>query len=110
MEVRAVEKYIRVSPHKARLVADLVRGKAVSEALMVLKFTLKKSSRLINKALRSAIANAENTHAIDVDNLYIKTICIDDGPRLKRWRPRAMGRATRILKRMSHITVVLAEK
>lgn len=110
MEVRAIGKYLRVSPHKARLVADLVRGKSVDEALTVLKFTPKKSGRLINKTLRSAIANAENTQMIDVDNLFIKTILIDEGPRLKRWRPRAMGRATRIIKRMSHITVVLAEK
>jgi large subunit ribosomal protein L22 len=109
MEVRAVGKYLRVSPHKARLVADLVRGKSVDEALTVLKFTPKKSGRLINKTLRSAIANAENTQMMDVDTLFIKKILIDEGPRLKRWRPRAMGRATRILKKMSHITVVLAE-
>jgi large subunit ribosomal protein L22 len=88
----------------------MVRGKPVDEALTVLKFTAKKSSRFINKTLRSAVANAENTHMIDVDNLFVKTILIDDGPRLKRFRPRAMGRATSILKRMSHITVVLAEK
>jgi large subunit ribosomal protein L22 len=88
----------------------MVRGKPVDEALTVLKFTVKKGSRLINKTLRSAVANAENTHMIDVDNLFVKTILIDDGPRLKRFRPRAMGRATSILKRMSHITVVLAEK
>ena len=110
MEVRAISKYLRVSPSKARLVADLVRGKPVAEALTILKFTPKKSGRLINKTLRSAIANAENTSVMDVDTLFIKTIHIDDGPRLKRWRPRAMGRATRIIKRMSHITVVLAEK
>lgn len=110
MEVRAVSKYIRVSPSKARLVADLVRGKRVAEALTILKFTPKKSGRLINKTLRSAVANAEGTKEMDLDNLYVKTILIDDGPRLKRWRPRAMGRATRIIKRMSHITVVLAEK
>jgi len=110
MEVRAISKYLRVSPSKARLVADLVRGKPVSEALTILKFTPKKSGRLIDKTLRSAVANAENTNAMDVDTLFIKTILVDDGPRLKRWRPRAMGRATRIIKRMSHITVVLAEK
>jgi large subunit ribosomal protein L22 len=110
MEVRAISKYLRVSPSKARLVADLVRGKPVAEALTILKFTPKKSGRLIDKTLRSAVANAENTNVMDVDTLFIKTIMIDDGPRLKRWRPRAMGRATRIIKRMSHITVVLAEK
>ncbi|HOV87341.1 MAG TPA: 50S ribosomal protein L22 [Syntrophobacteraceae bacterium] len=110
MEVRAVSKYLRVSPHKARLVADLVRGKMVADALTTLKFTPKKSARFINKTLRSAVANAENARTVDVDTLYVKVILVDEGPRLKRWRPRAMGRATRILKRTSHITVVLAEK
>ncbi len=110
MEVRAISKYLRVSPTKARLVADLIRGKQVDEALTILKFTTKKSGRFINKTLRSAVANAENSKEVDVDNLFVKTILVDEGPRLKRWRPRAMGRATRILKRSSHITVVLAEK
>jgi large subunit ribosomal protein L22 len=110
MEVRAVGKYLRVSPHKVRLVADLVRGKKVDEALTILKFLPKKSGRLINKTLRSAVANAESTQSIDVDTLFIKTILVDEGPRLKRWRPRAMGRATRIIKRTSHITMVLAEE
>lgn len=110
MEVRAVGKYLRVSPYKVRLVADLVRGKKVDEALTILKFLPKKGGRLINKTLRSAVANAENTQTIDVDTLFIKTILVDEGPRLKRFRPRAMGRATRIIKRTSHITMVLAEK
>ena len=110
MEVRAVGKYLRVSPYKVRLVADLVRGKKVEEALTILKFLPKKGGRLINKTLRSAVANAENTRTIDVDTLFIKTILVDEGPKLKRFRPRAMGRATRILKRTSHITMVLAEK
>jgi large subunit ribosomal protein L22 len=110
MEVRAVGKYLRISPYKVRLVADLVRGKKVDEALTILKFLPKKGGRLINKTLRSAVANAENTQSIDVDTLFIKTILVDEGPKLKRWRPRAMGRATRILKRTSHITMVLAEK
>lgn len=110
MEVRAVGKYLRVSPFKARHVADLVRGKKIGEALTILKFTPKKGSRLINKTLRSAVSNAENTKSIDVETLYVKTILVDEAPRLKRWRPRAMGRATRIIKRMSHVTVVLAER
>lgn len=110
MEVRAISKYVRISPSKVRLVADLIRGKQVGDALTLLKFTPKKGSRLVSKTLRSAVANAENTKEIDVDNLFIKSILVDDGPRLKRWRPRAMGRATRIIKRSSHITVVLAEK
>ncbi len=110
MEVRAVSKYLRVSAQKTRLVADMVRGKKVDEALILLRFTPKKSGRLITKVLRSAMANAENNHAGDLDKLYIKTIQIDQGPRLKRFRPRAMGRATRIIKPSSHITVVLSEK
>ena len=110
MEVRAVGKYLRISPYKVRLVADLVRGKKVDEALTILKFLPKKGGRLINKTLRSALANAENARTIDVDTLFMKVILVDEGPRLKRWRPRAMGRATRILKRTSHITMVLAEK
>lgn len=110
MEVRAISKYLRMSPTKVRPLGDLIRGKMVDEALTMLKFTALKSARLINRTLRSAVANAANTRTMDVDNLYIKTILIDEGPRLKRFRPRAMGRATRILKRTSHITIVLAEK
>ena len=110
MEARAVGKYVRVSAQKTRLVADMVRGKKVDEALILLRFTPKKSGRLITKVLRSAMANAENTKAVDLEKLYIKTIKIDQGPRLKRFRPRAMGRATRIIKPSSHITVVLDEK
>ncbi len=110
MEARAVAKYVRVSAQKTRLVADMVRGKKVDEALIVLRFTPKKSGRLITKVLRSAMANAENTKTVDLEKLYIKTIKIDQGPRLKRFRPRAMGRATKIIKPSSHITVVLDEK
>lgn len=110
MEARATARYLRVSPHKARLVADMVRGKMVADALTILRFTPKKSCRLITKALRSAVANAENAGNMDVNQLYIHTICVDEGPRLKRWRPRAMGRATRILKGTSHISLVLKEK
>lgn len=110
MEVRSVSRFLRISPHKARLVADLVRGKTVDDALTILKFTPKKSARLVNKTLRSAVASAKDTNLLDVDNLFVKTILVDEGPRLKRWRPRAMGRATRIIKRTSHITLVLAEK
>ncbi|RLB04736.1 MAG: 50S ribosomal protein L22 [Deltaproteobacteria bacterium] len=110
MEVRAVSKYIRISPQKARLVADLIRGKDVDEALSILKFTPKKAARLIDKTLRSAIANAEQTKVIDVDSLYVKKIYVDQGPTMKRWMAKAMGRASRILKRTSHITVVLDER
>ena len=110
MEARAISKYLRVSAQKTRLVADMVRGKKVDEALILLRFTPKKSGRIITKVLRSAMANAENAKAFDLEKLYIKTIKIDQGPRLKRFRPRAMGRATRIIKPSSHITVVLQEK
>jgi len=110
MEARAVGKYLRVSAQKTRLVADMVRGKKVDEALILLRFTPKKSGRLITKVLRSAMANAENAKSFDLEKLYIKIIKIDQGPRLKRFRPRAMGRATRIIKPSSHITVVLQEK
>jgi large subunit ribosomal protein L22 len=109
MEARAIARFVRIAPRKARLVADLVRGKRVGDALTILKFTPKKGSVLINKTLRSALANAENTHMMDVETLFIKSIYVDDGPRLKRWQPRAMGRATPLLKRTCHITVVLGE-
>jgi large subunit ribosomal protein L22 len=110
MEVRAVSKYLRVSAQKTRLVADMVRGKKVDEALILLRYTPKKSGRLITKVLRSAMANAENTQSADVEKLFVKAITVDQGPRLKRFRPRAMGRATRIIKPSSHITVILSEK
>jgi len=110
MEVKAIAKYIRVSPQKVRLVANGIKGKKVEEALNLLKFTPKRSARIIFKVLRSAVANAEQNPGIDVDTLYIKGIFVDQGPTLKRFRPRAMGRATRILKRSSHVKVVLDEK
>jgi len=109
MEARAVTKYLRIAPNKARLVADLIRGKRVGEALTVLRFTPKKAARFINKTLQSALASAENTKKMDIDNLIVKTIYVDKGPVLKRWQPRAMGRATPILKRTSHVTVVLSD-
>ena len=109
MEARAVTKYLRIAPNKARLVADLIRGKRVGEALTVLRFTPKKGARFINKTLQSALASAENTKKMDINNLIVKTIYVDKGPVLKRWQPRAMGRATPILKRTSHVTVVLSD-
>ncbi|HIC92294.1 MAG TPA: 50S ribosomal protein L22 [Syntrophaceae bacterium] len=110
MEAKAVAKYIRVSPQKVRLVANTIKGRKVEEALNFLKFTPKRSARIIGKVLRSAVANAEQNPGIDVDTLYIKEIFVDQGPTLKRFRPRAMGRVTRILKRSSHIKVVLDER
>lgn len=109
MEVKAVARYVRVSPYKARLVTEAVKGKPVEDALTTLKFIPKRAAPLVSKTVRSALANAEQNPNIDVDTLYIKKIFVDGGPSLKRWRPRAMGRATRILKRTSHITVILDE-
>ncbi|HFQ89670.1 MAG TPA: 50S ribosomal protein L22 [Desulfobulbus sp.] len=109
METRAVAKYIRISPRKARLVADVVRGMDVDTAITTLRFMPKKAARILRKVIESAVANADQNDTIDVDTLYIKSIQIDGGPMLKRFRPRAMGRATRILKRTSHITVVVDE-
>ena len=110
METRAVAKYIRISPQKARLVADVVRGMEVDNAITTLKFMPKKGARILRKVIESAVANAIQTEKVDADTLYIKKILIDGGPMLKRFRPRAMGRANRILKRTSHITVVLDEQ
>jgi large subunit ribosomal protein L22 len=110
MEARASIKQIRISPQKARLVADLVRGQDVENAINKLRFMPKKAARIIRKLLESAVANASQNEAIDIDTLIVKEISVDGGPMLKRIRPRAMGRASRILKRTSHIDVVLAEQ
>ncbi len=110
MEARATARYVRISPYKARPVIDLIRGKDVQEALQILEFTPKKAARLIKKVLESAIANAEHNYNMDPDRLYVKRAYVDEGPRLKRIWPRAWGRASRILKRTSHITVVVEEK
>ena len=110
MEARAVAKYLRISPQKTRLVADVVRGKSVGEALQILSYMPKKGARMIKKVVESALANADQNPNIDVDILYIKKIAVDQGPRLKRFRPRAMGRACRIQHRFSHIMVVLDEE
>ncbi|MDZ4185044.1 MAG: 50S ribosomal protein L22 [Desulfuromonadales bacterium] len=110
MEARATLRYLRAAPRKVRLVADLVRGKRVEEALGALRFTPKAASAPIKKLLESAVANAENNHGIDIDGLWIRELRVDEGPTLKRFRPRAQGRAFPIMKRTSHVTVVLAEK
>ncbi len=109
-EARAVVRYLRVSPFKARQVADLVRGKDVDEAVGILKYTNKKSAPLISKVLKSAIANAEHNNDMDSDELYVSEIYVDEGPTLKRMRPRAYGRADVRRHRTSHITVVLRER
>lgn len=110
MEAKAVGKYIRISPQKARLVADVVRGMDVDKAITTLRFMPKKGAGILRRVIESAVANATQDEHIDVDNLYIKKIFIDGGPSLKRISPRAMGRATGIIKRSSHITVVLDEE
>ncbi len=109
MQAVAKHRYARISAQKGRLVADQIRGLPVEEALNVLIFSKKKGAVLIKKVLDSAIANAENNEGADIDELTVKTICIDEGPTMKRIRARAKGRASRILKRSSHITVAVAD-
>lgn len=110
MEARAIARYIRISPRKARLVANMIKNKDVYEALNILKFTPKKAARIIKKVLNSALANADHNHNMDVDNLYVKNVLVDQGPVLKRIKPRAQGRAYGIKHRYSHITVILDER
>ena len=110
MEARAVTKHLRISPQKARLVADMIRGRNVGEALMILDFAPKKAARMMTKTLKSVIANAENRQRVDVDRLYVSKIMVDAGSTLKRFLPRAHGRATPLLKRTSHITIVVDER
>jgi large subunit ribosomal protein L22 len=110
MEVRAKLRFVRVAPTKARLVADLIRGKGSEEALNILTFTKKAAAKILTKLLKSAIANATQKKTIDIDRLYIKKVAVDQGPTMKRYQPRALGRATQIRKRTSHITLVLDEK
>ena len=109
MEAIAKHNFARISPQKARLVADQIRGKSVDQALEILTFSNKKAAVLVKKVLNSAIANAEHNEGADIDELFVKTIMVDDGPTMKRIKPRAKGRADRILKRTSHITVVVAD-
>jgi large subunit ribosomal protein L22 len=115
MEAKAVLRLARVSPQKARLVADLIRGLEVGEAIELLAFTRKKSAPLIRKLVESAVANAEHMANrdnldLDVDSLFVKQILVDQGPNLRRFRPRARGMANRIHKKTSHITVVVGEE
>ncbi len=110
MEVTATEKYIRMSPRKVRLVVDAVRGKSANDALAMLRFMPQVAAKAVGKALASAVANAENNYALDVEDLYVARITADDGPTLKRFRPRAHGRVSPLLKRSTNITVVLEEK
>ena len=103
-------RWLRMSPRKVRLVVDLIRGKPVEEALNLLTFNQKAASRPLVKLLRSAVANADDRGGHDIDKLFIKTAVVDEGPTWRRWLPRAMGRATRIRKRTSHVTLVLGQK
>ena len=108
-EVRAQAKYVRMSPRKARLVAEHIRGRSVPEARAVLAFTSREAAGALDKVLQSAVSNAEANHGLAEERLYIKAAYVDGGPVLKRWRARARGRVARIRKRTCHITVLLAE-
>lgn len=110
MEIRAQAKYVRISPQKARIVTRAIKDKSVGEALAALQFIPKKAARLVRRVVESAVANAAQRPQIDVDSLYIKKIYVDGGPSWKRFMPRAMGRVNRIIKRTSHITVILDER
>jgi len=109
MEAKAKLRFTRIAPRKAMLAADLIRGKKSEEALNLLSFTPKAAAKIILKLLKSAVANATQKK-IDVDRLYVKTVTVDQGPTMKRFMPRAQGRATSIRKRTSHITIVLDER
>ncbi len=109
MSTTATLKYARTSPQKIRLVADQIRGLPVDRALNVLTFSNKKAAAIIKKLLESAIANAEHNDGADIDELKVSSVYVNQGPTLKRLRPRARGRADRIIKRMSHVTVTVAE-
>ena len=119
MEATAKARHVRIGPRKMRLVVDLIRGRSVEEALVILQGTRKKASPIVEKLLRSAVANAlfvgndeeqANAPRANVDDLYVKTAFVDGGPMMKRFRPRPMGRANRIRKRTSHLTIVLGSK
>ncbi|MEG1483071.1 50S ribosomal protein L22 [Clostridium sp.] len=110
MEARAIAKYVRMSPMKVGVVLGLIRGKNIDEAFAILQYTPKDAAVVINKVLKSAVANAENNHELDLDKLYVAETFVGAGPTLKRFRPRAQGRAFKILKRSSHITVIVKER
>ena len=110
MEAKAIAKYVRIAPRKVRIVIDLIRGKIVVEALAVLKNTPKVASDVIYKVLKSAIANAENNYDMNSDALFVSAAFVDQGPTMKRVHPRSRGQAFKILKRSSHVTVVVKER
>ena len=110
MEAKAVAKYIRIAPRKIRVVMDLIRGKNIGEAFAILKYTPKVGADVIEKVLKSAVANAGHNNDMNVDNLFISAAYVDQGPTLKRIHPRSRGQAFKILKRSSHVTVVVKER
>ena len=110
MEAKAIARYVRVSPRKARIVVDLSRGKSVVRAREILAFTNRGVAETVEKTLNSAVANAENQHHVRPESLVVKTAYVDEGPTLKRIRPRAKGSASRINKRTSHITIIVAPR
>ena len=110
MEAKAVAKYVRIAPRKVRVVMNLIRGKNVADAFAILKFTPKVGADVIEKVLKSAVANAENNFDMNVDKLYLSSAYVDQGPTLKRIHPRSRGQAFSIFKRTSHVTVVVAER
>ena len=110
MEVQAKLKFVNISPQKCRLIADNIRGDYVSDALNRLNFSKQKSASIVKKVLESAIANAENNNGADIDQLHVKTIFVNTGPTMKRFKTRARGAANRILKRTSHITIELSDE
>ncbi|GAB6992490.1 50S ribosomal protein L22 [Paenibacillus pini] len=110
MEAKAHAKSIRIAPRKVKLVVDLIRGKQVGEAIAILRHTPKSASLVVEKLLNSAIANAEHNYSLDINKLVVSEVFVNQGPTMKRFRPRAMGRASRINKRTSHISLVVSEK
>ena len=110
MEVKASLKFARVGDQKARVVADMIRGKMVNEAIRILSYENKKPAQMIKRLVESAVANADQKQVIDIDNLYVKEIMVDKGPFIKRYQPRAQGRAFIIKKKSSHINLVLDER
>ena len=109
-QAKAIARTVRIAPRKVRLVVDLIRGKQVGEAVAILRHTPKAASPVVEKVLKSAVANAEHNYELDINNLVVNEVFVDEGPTLKRFRPRAQGRASAINKRTSHITVVVSEK
>jgi len=109
LDAKAVEKYIRMSPRKIRYVVDLIKSKSIEDAIDILSFTPRRAATVVKKAIQSAMANATENHDMEEDDLFISKILVNEGPTLKRFRPRARGRATRIRKRTAHLTVYISD-